>query len=88
MRACLEAFLHKGETKGVFLDMCFKPRWTRQRKLADGLGWITVDGVEVIGYQMTEQWRLWAGDDIVDKIPVAAALRVMRDAADKSKVLN
>lgn len=68
--------------------MCFKPRWTRHRKLAERHGWDTVDGVEVIGHQIQEQYRLWAGETAVVRIPVQEAWGVLQNEADRSKVLN
>lgn len=87
-RSCFEVFLKKGESKGVLLDMCYKPRWTRNRKLAESYGWTTVDGVEVIGHQIQEQWRLWAGERAIGNVPVEEAFATLRKAADDSPVLN
>lgn len=86
-RACLEAFLQK-RGKGVMLDMCYKPRWTRHRKLAEHYGWTTVDGVGVIGHQIHEQWRLWTRGESLGKNFAVEALRVLEEAADQSPVLN
>ncbi|RDW76325.1 shikimate dehydrogenase family protein [Aspergillus mulundensis] len=59
--AILELFLAQ-PGKGVLLDMCFNPRRTRIITLGERLGWATVEGTHEIGYQMEEQWRLWAGE--------------------------
>jgi hypothetical protein len=60
----LKSFLERPE-KGVLLDMCFKPRRTRMITVAESLGWPCVEGTHVIGYQMEEQWRRWAGAERV-----------------------
>ena len=86
-RETLTAFLKKAETKGVFLDMCFKPRVTRQIKLAKSKGWTTVEGTGIIGHQIHEQWRLWAGADLSAK-EQEAAWAVLRDQAEKSAAIN
>jgi quinate dehydrogenase len=73
--------------KGVFLDMCFKPRVTRQIKLAKEYGWRTVEGTEVIGHQIEEQWRLWTGR-VLTKGQQEEAWRVLRREAEESKAIN
>ena len=73
--------------KGVFLDMCFKPRVTRQIKLARKYGWRTVEGTEIIGHQIEEQWRLWTGR-VLTKGQQEEAWRVLRAQAEESKAIN
>jgi quinate dehydrogenase len=73
--------------KGVILDMCFKPRVTRQIKLAKEYGWRTVEGTEVIGHQIEEQWRLWTGR-VLTKGQQEEAWRVLRREAEESKAIN
>lgn len=85
-RACLEVFLKNGP-QGTLLDMCFKPRWTRHRKLAEKHGWQTIDGVDVIAYQIYEQWALWSGA-APSELVGEGAWDVLRKEADKSAVLN
>ena len=87
-RAILSTFLSKEGEKGVLLDMCFKPRNTRILKLARELGWRTVEGTEVIGYQIEEQWRLWAGDEASKMVPKEEAWRILRKAAKESPAIN
>jgi quinate dehydrogenase len=93
VRDILEVFFVKGRQeeggvrKGVFLDMCFKPRVTRQIKLARENGWRTVEGTEVIGYQIEEQWRLWTGR-ILTKDGREEAWRVLRRQAEESTAIN
>jgi quinate dehydrogenase len=98
----LEWFLERGETaistatatttagrkKGVVLDMCFKPRRTRMLRLAERLGWPVVEGTHVIGYQIEEQWRLWAGEEAVAQMDREGAWRVLLQAAEESTVIN
>lgn len=85
--AILEHFLSR-PSKGVLLDMCFKPRQTRNIKLAEKLGWPTVDGTHVIGYQIDQQWKLWAGEEKAGKLDNEGAWDVLLKAADESKAIN
>jgi quinate dehydrogenase len=77
----------EGAEKGVFLDMCFKPRVTQQIKLARRYGWRTVEGTEIIGHQIEEQWRLWTGQ-VLTATQQEEAWRVLRRAAEESKAIN
>jgi quinate dehydrogenase len=83
----LKEFL-SNPTKGVLLDMCFKPRRTRMIRLAEQLGWPSVEGTHVIGYQIEEQWRLWAGEDRVQKLDKEKAWSVLLKAAEESEGIN
>ncbi|OJJ61439.1 hypothetical protein ASPSYDRAFT_148119 [Aspergillus sydowii CBS 593.65] len=83
----LKWFLSQG-TKGVLLDMCFKPRRTRMIKLAESLGWPCVEGTHVIGYQIEEQWRLWAGEEKVASLDREGAWKVLLKAAEESTAIN
>ncbi|TPX11258.1 uncharacterized protein E0L32_001076 [Thyridium curvatum] len=83
----LRHFLERPQ-KGVLLDMCFKPRRTRMIKLAESLGWQCVEGTHVIGYQMEQQWRLWAGEDAVKNLDVKGAWATLLKAAEESKGIN
>jgi quinate dehydrogenase len=73
--------------KGVFLDMCFKPRVTRQIKLARRYGWRTVEGTEIIGHQIEEQWRLWTGR-VLTGPQQEEAWAVLRTEAEASRAIN
>ncbi|KAJ5759166.1 hypothetical protein N7520_006322 [Penicillium odoratum] len=83
----LKHFLSRPE-KGVVHDMCFKPRRTRMIKLAEQLGWPCVEGTHVIGYQIEEQWRLWAGEELCKKLDREGAWNVLLKAAEESKGIN
>lgn len=85
--AALEHFLSRSP-KGVVLDMCFKPRRTRMIKLAEQLGWPTVEGTHVIGYQIEKQWRLWAGEERAAKLDSEGAWKVLLHAAVESPGVN
>ncbi|KAL2211552.1 NAD(P)-binding protein [Sarocladium strictum] len=85
--AMLKTILEKPQ-KGVLLDMCFKPRRTRMIKLAESLGWPCVEGTHVIGYQIEEQWRLWAGEERVKMMDKKGAWAVLLKAAEESKGIN
>ncbi len=87
VRDLLVAFLSRPE-KGVLLDMCFKPRRTRMIKMAEGLGWKCVEGTHVIGYQIEEQYRLWAGDKAVKQIDKEGAWKVLTEQAESSPGIN
>jgi quinate dehydrogenase len=83
----LKHFLSRSE-KGVLLDMCFKPRRTRMIKLAERLDWPCVEGTHVIGYQIEEQWRLWSGEERLQKLDREGAWNVLLKAAEESKGIN
>lgn len=83
----LEHFLSRSE-KGLLLDMCFKPRRTRMIKLAEQLDWPCVEGTHVIGYQIEEQWRLWAGEERLQKLDREGAWNVLLKAAEESTGIN
>ncbi|KAK9379996.1 uncharacterized protein V2V93DRAFT_273902 [Kockiozyma suomiensis] len=85
--AILKSFLERPE-KGVLLDMCFKPRRTRMIKLSESLGWPTVEGTHVIGYQIEQQWKLWAGEEYSKRIDKDGAWNVLLKAAEESKGIN
>ncbi|KAH7336296.1 3-dehydroshikimate dehydratase [Rhexocercosporidium sp. MPI-PUGE-AT-0058] len=88
-RAILETFLRK-EEKGVLLDMCFKPRNTRILKMGRENGWNVVEGTGVIGYQIEEQWKLWAGAGEGGRkaVPKQEAWDVLKKAAEESTAIN
>jgi quinate dehydrogenase len=77
-----------GKTRGGFLDMCFNPRKTRSLMAAQENGWETVEGINVIGHQIDQQYKLWTGEDQSDKIPHEDAWRALREAADASPYIN
>lgn len=83
----LEIFLRQ-ETKGVLLDMCFKPRRTRMIKLAEGLGWPCVEGTHVIGYQIERQYSLWARGTYLTKLDKAGAWKTLLRDAEQSPGIN
>ncbi|KAH7141501.1 hypothetical protein B0J13DRAFT_623865 [Dactylonectria estremocensis] len=87
VRDSLEEFLSR-PTKGVLLDMCFKPRRTRMIKLAEKLNWPTVEGTHVIGHQIEEQWKLWAGETIVKRMDKNGAWKLLLEMAEQSPGIN
>lgn len=86
-RDAFVAFLETSPTKGIFLDMCFKPRVTRQIRLAENRGWTTVQGTGIIGHQIHEQYRLWAQADLSHS-DQESAWQVLQDKAEKSPGIN
>jgi quinate dehydrogenase len=87
VKVSLTEFLSRSE-KGVLLDMCFKPRRTRIIKLAERLGWPTVEGTHVIGYQVEEQWQLWAGNERVKRLDRDGAWKILLQTAEESQAIN
>lgn len=76
------------EGRSAFLDMCFNPRNTRLLKCARELEWKTVEGINIIGWQVDEQYTLWCGKEKAEKIPHRAAWEALRAAADASRFIN
>ncbi|KAH7071857.1 hypothetical protein BKA63DRAFT_58693 [Paraphoma chrysanthemicola] len=87
VRDLLNEFLNR-EQKGVLLDMCFKPRRTRTIEAAERLGWACVEGTRVIAYQIEEQYRLWAGEEVAKHMDSAGAREVLRGEAERSPGIN
>ena len=87
VKASLQTFLSRPD-KGVVLDMCFKPRRTRMIQLAESLGWACVDGTHVIGYQIEEQYRLWAGEERARSLDKDGAWKVLLEQAAQSPGIN
>ncbi|KAF2148483.1 shikimate [Myriangium duriaei CBS 260.36] len=77
---------------GVFLDMCFKPRETRKIKLARSRDWPVVEGTEIIGHQISEQYRLWinpgSGEQVLQPELIKEAWDVLRKQAESSAGIN
>lgn len=87
VRASLVDFLSRPK-KGVLLDLCYKPRRTRMVKLAEQLGWPTVEGTHVIGYQIERQWTLWVGEERMKMLDKEGAWRVLLETAEQSPSIN
>ncbi|KAI4721899.1 shikimate [Aureobasidium sp. EXF-10727] len=85
-------YLASTKERGVFLDMCFKPRITRKIKLAKKHDWQTVEGTEIIGHQIYEQYRVWISPDsdseVVSPKLAGEAWGTLRAAATDSKGIN
>lgn len=85
-------YLVSAKERGVFLDMCFKPRITRKIKLARAHGWPTVDGTGIIGHQIQEQYRVWIKPEsdagVISSELAEEAWATLRAAADDSKGIN
>lgn len=60
----VEFLSRQQDTKGILLDMCYHPRTTRNVELALRHGWAIVEGIEVVGYQLKLQWKLWTDEEI------------------------
>ena len=74
--------------KGAILDMCYNPRRTRVLKAAREHGWQTVEGINVIGYQLDQQYKLWVGEEKAKLIPHEEAWQTLNQAADASPYIN
>ncbi|KAL6243829.1 hypothetical protein RBB50_009263 [Rhinocladiella similis] len=83
----LEVFL-QSEQKGIVLDMCYKPRRTRILRLSEQHGWKSIEGTAIIGHQFKEQYRLWCGEDLVKRLPLAGAWDVLHKVAESSAAIN
>jgi quinate dehydrogenase len=70
------------EGKGVFLDMCYKPRWTTLLDTADKNGWKTVDGIQAMIGQGLAQISIWSGLKR-DEIPDEAISKLVREEVDR-----
>jgi quinate dehydrogenase len=85
-------YLANVKQTGVFLDMCFKPRITRKIKLARSHGWEIVEGTEIIGHQIQEQYRVWvspeSNDEVVSPQLASDAWATLRKAAGESTGIN
>lgn len=85
-------FMATARTRGVFLDMCFKPIETRKIKLAKKHGWLTVAGTEIIGHQIQEQYRGWfepgKNEGVIDENLAKDAWEVLRQQATSSLGIN
>ncbi|KAI4850907.1 shikimate [Aureobasidium sp. EXF-8845] len=85
-------YLANAKETGVFLDMCFKPRITRKIKLARSHGWEIVEGTEIIGHQIQEQYRVWvspeSNDEVVSPQLASDAWATLRKAAGESTGIN
>jgi quinate dehydrogenase len=87
-RNIVELFLSSASEKGVLLDMCFKPRRTRLLKLAEDVPWPTIEGINIIGHQIEEQYRLWCGEDDSRRVDRFGAWAALRKAAEASSAIN
>lgn len=69
-------------SKGVFLDMCYKPKITRNLRLAMERGWATGNGGQIVGWQLKTQWQFWAGKDVSDAIPLEKMIKNVHEIVD------
>jgi hypothetical protein len=51
-------------------------------------GWQPVEGAEVVGHRIEEQWPLWAGDGGSGKMPKEEAWRILREAEKESPAIS
>lgn len=70
------------EVKGIFLDMCYKPRWTTLLNIADKSGWKTVDGIQAMIGQGLAQVSIWSGIKR-DEIPDEVISKLVREEVDR-----
>ncbi|KAJ3053015.1 hypothetical protein HK097_005242 [Rhizophlyctis rosea] len=64
---------------GVLVEMAYRPRETALVKAAKGVGWATVEGIEVLEEQGFEQFARWTGR----KAPQAVIRREVRRKYDE-----
>jgi shikimate 5-dehydrogenase len=57
-------------------------------KLAKEFGWQVVEGINIIGWQLHEQYTLWAGKDAGLIVPMEKAWEALREAADANLFIN
>ena len=90
VKALLAQILKQSAHKGVLVDMCYKPRYTRHISMAERAGWKTVQGWRVVGHQAKQQWISWAGNDTKDRLNVIESRfwTVLREAADNNVLVN
>ncbi|EXJ73828.1 uncharacterized protein A1O5_03590 [Cladophialophora psammophila CBS 110553] len=81
-RSVYTEFLAKKERppQARMLDMCYHPLLTRTLQLAKQYGWFAVDGIQVVGHQLKEQWRPWTGEEI-NKQQEEVAWKILRESA-------
>ncbi len=87
LKMIFEVFLQR-PTKGLVLDMCYKPRQTRHLKLARAFGWRTIEGIHVVGHQAEQQWRAWVGDERVREIDRKGMWKALQKSADESPIVS
>ena len=87
VKAMLASILSRPE-KGMLLDMCYHPRWTRHMKLGREHGWTTASGIDVIGYQAEALWRFWVSDERLQKLDREEMWRTLYQAAESSQLIN
>jgi quinate dehydrogenase len=76
------------EVKGVFLDMCYKPRWTTLLGIAEDNGWQTVEGIQAMLGQGFAQVSIWSGLPR-ESIPDEAISKVVFEEVDlKTQLLS
>jgi len=68
--------------KGVFLDMCYKPRWTQLLEIARQNGWQTVEGLEAMIGQGIAQISIWSGIE-KENIPSEKLGELVRQEVDR-----
>lgn len=80
-KAVFETYLSR--KPGVFLDMCYKPRVTKNIQAARAHGWIAGDGGQVVGWQLKAQWALWAGKEVSERIPVEKMIKNVHEIVER-----
>lgn len=85
--------LHRNQTQThpcMLIDMCFKPLVTSIMRTAQADGWHTISGIEVLGAQLIEQWRIWLGTDsaLFASIPQKQVRDKMRQLAAQNMALQ
>lgn len=87
VRSILVSFLNRVGSQGLMLDMCYRPRMTRNLMLAQDHGWQIAEGTNVVGHQIEALWRLWIDEERLKRLDRDGMWKTLRDAADRGALL-
>ncbi|KAJ9478919.1 putative Pentafunctional AROM polypeptide (putative) [Pseudozyma hubeiensis] len=73
-------------TKGILLEMAYKPRITRTFLSAQTHGWRVIEGIHVIAEQVQTVWRLFSGIELTDGQARTAQDELWKQAATRDEL--